>query len=92
MNKTSIWKEMDFEAIQILVITTILSVLMLRYSWSIYAALAIVLLPQGRILVRGLVDRPRDKQPVLPYLLINESVVLVVALLYGACWYWLHHR
>ncbi|MHB8347355.1 MAG: hypothetical protein ACYDHM_09245 [Acidiferrobacterales bacterium] len=67
MSGSSKWAELDIEAVQIMVIVTILAVFVIRLSWSIYAVAVIALLPQGRILVRALVDRPRDKKPVLSY-------------------------
>ena len=91
MNKTNnIWADLDIEAIQILVIVTVLSLFLLKYPLSIYATAAIALLPQGRILMRALSDRPMANEPVHPYLFINEAVVMLVAALYALGWYWLH--
>ena len=72
-------QEIDLHVVLILLLLIPISLLGLPFIWAI---VVIALVPQGRILVRSLVDYPAFKKPSLPYLIANE---IALSLVIGIC-------
>jgi hypothetical protein len=73
---TRFWAEID---LHVTVLLLFLTPSLPYFGW--WWLVAVVLIPQGRIGVRALIDYPAMKRPKTGYILVNQLQVLVAAVI-----------